>query len=176
MISLDARSGYHQIRVRESDEEKLVFFNPSGTKKKLRVMPFGPKHFPTFYIAMMQSLRTDWLLLFADTKHVISRDNVPDTFICNDKTIIDDILLHSNHVPSLLHYFSCVAQVFTKYRLSFKLTKCDFFKTHVEFVGHDLTTYGNCPAESKFDLTQHWPLPPNTISLLSFISPCGFYS
>ena len=56
-----------------------------------------------------------------------------------------------------LHFFdiSCVAQVFTKYRFSFKLTKCDFFKPHVEFVGHDLTTDGNFPAESKLDLIQH---------------------
>ena len=33
MISLDARSGYHQNRVRDSDQKKLVFFTPSGTKK-----------------------------------------------------------------------------------------------------------------------------------------------
>ena len=76
MISLDARSGYHQICVRESDQEKLVFFTPSGTKKKFRVMPFGPKNVPAFLTAMIQSLRTEWLLLFADTKHVILCDHV----------------------------------------------------------------------------------------------------
>ena len=139
-------------------------------------MPFDPKNAPVFYTTMIQYLRKEWLLLFADTKHVISCDNVSNTLICNDKIIIDDGLLYSNHVPSLLHYFSCVIQLFTKYRLSFKLKKCDFFKPRVEFVGHDLTTYGNCPTESKFDLTQHWPLPPNVISLLFFIGLCGFYS
>ena len=96
--------------------------------------------------------------------------------MCDDKIIIDDILLYSNHVLTLLHYFSCVAQVFTKYRLSFKLTKCEFFKKRVEFVGHDLTIYGNCPAASKFDLIRDWPLPPHAISLLSFIGLCSFYS
>ena len=118
-------------------------------------MPFDPKNAPVFYTTMIQYLRKEWLLLFADTKHVISCDNVSNTLICNDKIIIDDGLLYSNHVPSLLHYFSCVIQLFTKYRLSFKLTKCDFFKPRVEFVGHDLTTYGNYPIESKFDLIQH---------------------
>ena len=155
MISLDTQSGYHQIRVRESDQEKLVFFTPSGTKQIFRVMPFDPKNSPAFYTAMMQSLRKEWLLFFTNTKHVISCDNVPNTLICNDKITIDDILLYSNHVPSLFHYLSCVIQVFTKYRLSFKLTKCDFFIPRVEFVGHDLTTNGNCPAKSKFDLIQH---------------------
>ena len=66
--------------------------------------------------------------------------------------------------------------MFTKYRLSFKLTKCDFFKPRVEFIDHNLTTYEHFPAESKFDLIQHWLLPPNTISLLSFIGLCGFYN
>ena len=139
-------------------------------------MPFGPKHSPTFHTAMMLSLRKEWLLLFADTKNVISCNNVPNTLICNDKIIIDDCLLYSIHVPSLLHYLSCVVQVITKYRLSFKLTKCDFFKLRVDFIGHDLTAYGNCPTESKFDLRQHWSLSLNAIFLLSYIDICGFYS
>ena len=92
---------------------------------------------------MIQSLRKEWLLLYADTKHLTHLDSVPVTIICNEKIIIDDILLYSNNVNTLIHYFSCVYQVFTMYRLSFKLTKCEFFKPRVEFVGHNLTTYGN---------------------------------
>ena len=42
-ISLDARSGYHQIGVRKSDQEKLAFFTPSGEKKTYNVLPLdGP--------------------------------------------------------------------------------------------------------------------------------------
>ena len=85
-------------------------------------MSFDRKNSPAFYTAMMQSLRKEWLLLFTNTKHVISCDNVPNTLICNDKIIIDNSLLYFNHVPSLLHYFSCVAQVFMKYPLKIKLT------------------------------------------------------
>ena len=95
--------------------------------------------------------------------------------MCGDKIIIDDILLYSNHVPTLLHYCSCVEQVFTKYRLFFQLTECEIFKQRVEFVGHGLTTHGNCPAACKFDLIKDWPLPPHGISLLSFIGLCSFY-
>ena len=95
---------------------------------------------PSFYNEMMQTLRKEWLLLHADTKHLIQLNSAPASIICNDKIIIDDVLLYSNHVNTLLHYFSCVAQVFTKYHLSFKLTTCDLFKLRVEFVGHDLTT------------------------------------
>jgi hypothetical protein len=41
-ISLDARQGYHQIRVRLADREKLAFFAPDGKKYTFKVMPFGP--------------------------------------------------------------------------------------------------------------------------------------
>jgi len=51
-----------------------------------------------------------------------------------------------------------------------------FFKSRVEFVGHDLTASGNCPAQSKFNLIQDWPLPTHGTVLLSFIGLCSFYS
>ena len=52
---------------------------------------------------MMQSLRKEWLLLFADTKHVIRINSAPVSIVYNDNIIIDDILLYSNHVNTLLH-------------------------------------------------------------------------
>ena len=51
-----------------------------------------------------------------------------------------------------------------------------FFKSRVEFVGHDLTASGNYPAQSKFNLIQDWPLPTDETALLSFIGLCSFYS
>ena len=84
------RSGYHQIRVRESDQDKFVFSLPIELRKYFE-LSFSPKHSPAFYTAMMQSLRKEWLLLFADTRHVILFDTVPVTLICNDNIIIHDI-------------------------------------------------------------------------------------
>ena len=111
---------------------------------------------------------------FNDTDHVVQSGTFFANIYCNSKTIIDDTLIYSNHIPILLHYFTCVAQVFTKYRLPFKLSKCDFFFPRIEYVGHDLTTGGNCPAQSKFQLINNWHLPPHGV-LLSFIGLCAFY-
>ena len=68
-------------------------------------MHFGLKNTPAFYTVMIKPLRKECLLLFVDTKHVISCDTVPITLICNNKIIINDKLLYSNHAPSLLQYF-----------------------------------------------------------------------
>ena len=73
---------------------------------------------------MMKILREEQLLLFAETKKHNPAIDLPSTLICDDKIIMDDILPYSDHSPTLLHYFSCIAQVFTKDRLSFKLSKC----------------------------------------------------
>ena len=113
-------------------------------------MPFGPKDTPAFYTAMIRIVQEKWIILFNNTKHIVISDHSLTNTFCNSKTIIDDILLYSKHIPTLLHYFSCVTQVFTKYRLSFKLSKYDLFLPRVEYVGYDLTASGNCPAQSKF--------------------------
>ena len=139
-------------------------------------MSFDPKNAPAVYTVMMQFLRGEWIILFNETKLIISLTDSPTKIVCNDRIIIDDIFLFSNHTPTLLYYFSCVARVFTKYRLSFKLSKCDFFKDRVEYIGHNLTAEGNCPARSKSSLIQNWPIPLHGISLLSFIGLCCFYN
>ena len=117
-------------------------------------MPFGPKNAPTFNTTMMQILRDDWIALFNETRHSIVDEHAPDIIVCDDKIVIDDILLYSNHIPALLHYFSCVAKVFTKFRLHLNYPSVIFFKSRVEFVGHDHTASGNYPAQSKFSLIQ----------------------
>ena len=63
------------------------------------------------------------MILFTEINNSISTVNLPATIICDDKIIMDDILLFPNHDTTLIRYFSCISQVFTKYTLSFKLSK-----------------------------------------------------
>ena len=101
-------------------------------------------------------------------------DKSPSHIVCDDSIIIDGIPLFSNLISTSLHYFSCVARVFTNYRLTFKLSSCNFFESSFEYVVYDLISDGNYPDVSKFNLLQSWPLPPHGISFLSFIDLCYF--
>jgi hypothetical protein len=85
------------------------------------------------------------------------------------RVIIDNILLWSTVIDTLLNYFQCVCDVFLKYRITVQLKKCEFITNRIEYVGHDITPHGNYPAESKFDLVADWPIPATGISLLSLI-------
>ena len=124
----------------------------------------------------MQFFRYDWILLFQETKHIIAITNSLPHIVCGDCIIIDHINLSSNHVSTILHYFSCVIQVLIKHILPFKLSKLDFFQPRVECIGYDLPTRGNFPVASKLYLLQSYPFLPHGILLLSFIGLCCFYN
>ena len=191
-ITMDTKQGYHQIAVRACDIEKLAFFGPNSKKYGFRVMPFGPVNAPGFYTCMMGTFKTGWDLLFLDimTSHaesnrllgghkvtftdgILSMDGIKNA--SGSKSIIDDIMLWSNNVSAVLLYFECVCRVFQKYRVSFRLDKCRFLEPRVEFVGHDLTVNGNCPAQSKFDLIRDWEIPSSGQSLHTFVGLIMFY-
>jgi hypothetical protein len=170
-IALDAFSGFHQIKVDLDSQDKLAFWGPDAKKYTYTVLPFGPTNGPAVYQAFMEVLRGVW-----------NRAMIKDLALTNEseafyttKLVIDDILLVSNNPDVLVRLFRHVCTAFVTYRLSFKLTKCDFFLHRLEFLGIDLSKAGNLPAQSKFNLINNWPLPATSQSLHSFISLCGFY-
>ena len=201
-ITLDARQGYHQIAVKKEDREKLAFFAPDDKKYTYRVMPFGPTNAPAYYTFMMRGFQEEWTILFiikvrelAATNPAIRVDQ-NDTIFWSDeevvygaifdvtkeekvvhgsRSIIDDILLWCNIQSLLIVLLECVCEIFLKYRVSFRLDKCEFFMDRVEYVGHDITAEGNCPAKSKFNLVEDWKLPDSGESLHSFIGLINFY-
>ena len=127
-ISVDAKSGFHQISVRWSDREKLCFAGPNGLLCTFNVMPFGPINGPACYTALMFLMRQEWQALFKERFLELSDADVQLHLVqTGDRQIIDDILLFSNNALALLLYFECVCHIFTKWRLSFNPTKGDFF-------------------------------------------------
>jgi hypothetical protein len=168
-ISLDGRTGFHQIKVHPADREKLAFFAPDLLKYCFNVMPFGPRNAPGVYTAMMRIFQTEWDALFAK-RHPESVGTV------GSKNIIDDTLLWCTDKRTVLLYFRCVCEIFQRYRVSFHPKKCDFFKSRVEWIGHDLRWNGNSPASSKFSLLHDWTLPTSGVSLHSFIGLCTYYN
>jgi len=171
-LSLDARSGYHQINVNPADRQKLAFFGPDGRKWTFNIMPFGVRNGPAVYTSMMRVLESEWEELYLLKKAAQTNTT---TSHHGTKTIVDDLLVWSTTIADLLLKLECILIICIKYRLSLKLSKCDFLKRRFEFVGHDIQPDGNSPAQSKFDLINDWPLPTTVQSLHSFTSLCNFY-
>ncbi len=187
-ISMDADSGYHQVAVRKEDQEKLAFFAPDHHKYTFEVMPFGPCNAPPFYTAMMLDFKEEWDSLFLlkltelqtiDEKIITVKGILvtigDERLYFGSRSIIDDILIWCSHLYLTILYFRCVCMVFQKYRVSFKLKKCEFLKDRTEYVGYDVLSSGNSPAQSKFDMINDWPTPTTGQSLHSFIGLVNFY-
>jgi len=176
-ISVDAKSGFHQICVRHCDREKLCFAGPNSTCYTFNVMPFGPVNAPACYTVLMFLMRQEWQGLFREKFPELDISAVTVELVqTGDRQIVDDILLFSNSPTVLLLYFECVCHIFTKWRLSFNPKKCDFFLDRIEWIGYDLRPTGNSPASSKYDSVRHWPTPSTGQSLHSFVGLLNFYS
>jgi hypothetical protein len=133
------------------------------------VMPFGPRNASGFYTCMMHVLSTEWNAPFKSWYPITAKH-------AGNRVIIDNILLCPVDLPELLNYLDCVCLVCQKHCLSLKLGKYNFIEERLEHVGHDLTSEGNCPWQSKFDMINIWPLPATGQALNSLIQPCNFYN
>ena len=90
-------------------------------------MSFGPKNSHSFYTAIMIEFQREWDAYF-NSQSVVNQPNLQSMMssstpssccktVHGSRIVIDDILLYSTNVFTLLRYFSCVARVFVHYRL-----------------------------------------------------------
>ena len=135
-------------------------------------MLFGPMNAPVFYTCTMQDFHAEWDLVFILTiRNTTEIGGKPvcvteanDIYVSNRKTysgsrgILYNILAYSANLELILIYFEYIWKVFNKYRVSFKLDKCEFLKNRVELVGHYILDNGLCPSQSKSYMINDWTL------------------
>ena len=63
--------------------------------------------------------------------------------------IIDDALFFAMSIDNMFGITKCVFIVVRKYCLTWKLKKCKWFPSKLEFVGKDVSKEGISPARSK---------------------------
>ena len=152
---IDLSSGYHQIRVRESDVHKTAFVSRYGSFE-YTVMPFGLCNAPaTFQRAMNQMLREGM------DKYVL--------------VFLDDILIYSRTLEEHIQHIRAVLDRLRSEKFFGRLMKCDFFRTEVEYLGFDVGANGIKPSLSKVKAILEWPEPENVTDVRSFLGLCSFY-
>jgi hypothetical protein len=119
---IDLRSGYHQLKIWESDIPKTAFRTRYGLYE-YTVMSFGLMNAPVYFMYLMNKVFMEYL----------------DKFVV---VFIDDILIFSKMEEEHEEHLRLVLEKLRSHQLYAKFNKCDFWLTKVAFLGHIISAGG----------------------------------
>lgn len=153
--TLDLASGFHQIPVKDSDQQKTAFTTPLGHYEFTR-MPFGLKNAPSTFQRLMNS--------------VLSGLQGLQCFV-----YLDDVVIYAS---SLEEHTLKLKTIFDRLRLNnLKLQpdKCEFLKREVSYLGHVISEQGVQPNPEKVNAIKNYPVPKDAKMIKQFLGLVGYY-
>jgi hypothetical protein len=152
---IDLRSGYHQLKIQESDIPKTAFRTQYGLYE-YTVMSFGLTNAPAYFMYLKKKVFMEYL----------------DKFIV---VFIDDILIFSKMMEEHEEHLRLVLEKLRSNQLYAKFSKCEFWLTDVAFLGHVIFAGGVSVDPGKVKDVLNW-MPPTTASdIQSFLGLAGYY-
>jgi len=152
---LDLRSAYNLIRIRDEDVWKTSFRTPKGQYEYL-VMPFGLKNAPAVFQRFINYIMKPFL----------------DKFVA---VYLDDILIYSKSEEEHISHVRQVLSVLEENHLAAKVSKCEFHRPEVEFLGHVISGSGVKTDPKKISALKDWPTPSTVKEVQSFVGFCNYY-
>ncbi|GJT12910.1 hypothetical protein Tco_0859952 [Tanacetum coccineum] len=152
---IDLRSGYHQLRVREEDISKTAFRTRYG-HYEFQVMPFGLTNAPAVFMDLMNRVCKPYL----------------DRFVI---VFIDDILIYSKSRKEHEGHLKLILNLLKKEELYAKFSKCEFWLSKVQFLGHVIDSEGIHVDPAKIEAIKDWASPKTPTEIRQFLGLAGYY-
>ena len=152
--SLDLRSGYYHIGLKDSAKPKSAFVLSSLGKYQFNRVPFGLAQAPAYF----QKLIND----------VLKGCNFAMGYL-------DDIIIYSRSEKEHLEHLE---EIFTRLKtagLKPKLEKCCSFKKHIQYLGHLISADGIQPLPEKLKSITKMPAPRNPKGVKQVLRLVGYY-
>ena len=131
--TIDLRSGYYHIGLTHESRAKSAIVVPMG-KWEFKRTPFGLSQAPAYFQLLIDKV------LMGCSKFAMG--------------YLDDIIIFSkNEIEHLQH----IEEIFTRlerFGLKMKREKCDFFKKHIQYLGHLIAEDGFTPLQEKLESIQ----------------------
>ena len=89
---------------------------------------------------------------------------------------LDDILIYSPDVPKNLVHMRQLFQRLREADLKLNREKCNFFKSHIQYLGHLISGEGIKPLPEKLDTIKEMPPPTTPKEVKQFLGLIGCYS
>ena len=152
---IDLKSGYHQLRIKEGDVQKIAFRTCYGHFEYV-VMPFGLTNAPAIFMDLMNRVFRPYL----------------DEFVI---VFIDDILVYSKDKESHQTHLRTVLETLRQEKLYAMFSKCDFWIEKVGFFGHIMSGEGVAVDPVKISDVLEWKRPTTVSEIRSFLGLVGYY-
>ena len=88
---------------------------------------------------------------------------------------LDDIIIFSKTPEEHLHRLKLVFQKISEAGLKLKPSKCKFFRTRLEYLGHIMSKKGIETNPKKIQVIWDWPHLTNITETRSFLGLCNYY-
>ena len=151
--SVDLRSSYHHILIKPEDQHKTAFVCDFGKFEFTRAS-FGIATSPDFLQDLMNKL------FFGFGSFCV--------------IYMDNLLIFSDSPEQHLEHLERIFAKFCTSNLKVKLSKSDFFKEELEFLGHKIGIHGISPADEKISAIQRIKPPENIKEVCSVVGLLGF--
>ena len=139
--AIDIRQGYHHIALSEDAIPKTAFTLGTGEKWEFVKVPFGLSQAPAYFMALINKVLEG----------------------CENFALgyIDDILIYSTDEETHLIHLEAIFHCLQEAKLKLKLSKCSFFKKHLHYLGHLISSDGLLPTVEKTFAIKDFAPPTN---------------
>ena len=149
----DARSGYHHMELSAKARPKSAFVTPTD-KYEFTRCPFGLTQAPAYFQRLINKVLADLDFAFG---------------------YLDDILIYSPDVPTHLVHMRQLFQRLREADLKLNREKCNFFKSHIQYLGHLISGEGIKPLTEKLESIKEMPPPTTPKEVKQFLGLIGYY-
>ena len=154
--SMDLKSGFWQVKMAEESRPYTAFTVGSlGVYEFLR-MPFSLCNVLATFQRLMQNC--------------LSELNLTYTLI-----YLDNIVVFTNTEAEHLKRLHAIFERFHEHGLKLKSTKCDFFKSEITYLGHQVSAEGMKPGIGNLKGIAEMALPTTATEIRRFLGATGFY-
>ncbi|CAH2207715.1 jg2951, partial [Pararge aegeria aegeria] len=153
--TLDLASGYYQIPMSETSKYLTAFITPDGHFEFNR-MPFGLANAPsTFQRAI---------------NNILGNARFKEAF-----AYMDDVIIPSKTIEEGFQRLISTLELFRKAGLTLKLSKCNFFKESIDYLGFEVCENGIRPGKNKIAAVENFPVPTDQHKLRQFLGLASFF-
>ena len=151
--TFDLRSGYHHIELSPEARAKSAFVTPLD-KFEFTRCPFGLSQAPAYFQRLINKVIKGLPFAFG---------------------YLDDVLIHSPDIETHLLHIKILFQRLREADLKLKDSKCNYFKTHVQYLGHLVSGKGIKPLPEKLESVKKMPAPTTPKEIKQFLGLVGYY-